>query len=113
MPSHITKTSATSLPLLTNNGEDLPHHGLCGGSEANRRRPLAEDMHPLYFRIGPLNGPQSTAGMYLVVWPEADGNGKWCHNAHPDRMVLDAQAGDVLIHKRQQYRTLLIDNLCQ
>jgi len=60
-------------------------------------------MHPLYFQIEPLTGPQS-ANMYLVVWPESGGNGRWCHHSHPDRTVLDAQSGDVLVHKRRQYR---------
>ena len=63
---------------------------------------------PLYFRIQPLTGPQSSAGMFLVVWPEPDGNGRWCHHAHPDRTVLDAQAGDVLVHKRQRFRMLAV-----
>ena len=55
--------------------------------------------------------PQSATGTYLVVWPEADGNGRWCHHAHPDRTVLDAQAGDVLVHKREQYRMLAVQRL--
>ena len=47
-------------------------------------------MHRLYFRIEPLNGPRSSAGMFLVVWSEENGNGRWCHDAQPDRTVLDA-----------------------
>ena len=64
--------------------------------------------HPLYFRIEPVTGPQLSAGMFLVVWPEENGNGRWCHNAHPDRTVVDAEAGDVLIHRRRQYRMLAV-----
>jgi len=59
---------------------------------------------PLYFHIEPLTGPQSPGGMFVVSGPEADGCGRWCHHSHPDRTVLDAQAGDVLVHKRRQYR---------
>ncbi len=66
---------------------------------------------PLYFRIEPLNCPPSSAGMYLVVWPDEDGNGRWCHNAHPDRRVTDSEAGDVLVHKRRQYRMLAVQRL--
>jgi len=55
-------------------------------------------MHPLYFCLEPLDGPQSSAGMFLVVWPEAN----------PDRTMLDVQAGDVLVHKREQYRVVAV-----
>lgn len=66
---------------------------------------------PLYFRIQPLTGPQTSAGMYLVVWPESDGNGRWCHNARPERAVVDAQAGDVLVHKRRRFRMLAVQRM--
>ena len=46
--------------------------------------------------------------MFLVVRPEENGNGHWCHHAHPDRTVVEALAGDVLIHKRRQYRVLVV-----
>lgn len=62
----------------------------------------------LYFHIEPLNRPPSPAGTFLVVWPEADGNGKWCHHSHPDRTVLDAVAGDILVHKRTPYRVVAV-----
>jgi hypothetical protein len=58
----------------------------------------------LSLRVAPLNEPPAASGMYLVVGPEPDRNGKWRHNAHPDRTALNAQAGDVLVHKRRQYR---------
>ena len=62
----------------------------------------------LYFRIEPVNRPHPATNMFLVVWPEVDGNGSWCHHAHPDRTVLDAQVGDVLVHKRRRYRMLAV-----
>ena len=49
--------------------------------------------------------------MFLVVWPEGNGDGRWCHNSHPDRTVVESQAGDVLVHKRQQYRMLAVQRL--
>jgi hypothetical protein len=46
--------------------------------------------------------------MYLVVLPDQNGNGRLCHHAHPDRTMLDAEAGDVLVHKRTPYRMLAV-----
>ena len=67
-------------------------------------------MHTLYFRIEPLDGPLPGAGMFVVVWPEENGDGKYLHNAHPDRRVIDSQAGDILVHreKRQRYRMVAV-----
>ena len=42
--------------------------------------------------------------LLVVVWPLEDRNGKWTHNAHPDRTVMDAKAGDVLVQNRTPYR---------
>jgi hypothetical protein len=50
-------------------------------------------MTSLHLRVELLNAPASPAGMYLVVNPEHDSNGRWCHHSHPDRTVLDAVAG--------------------
>jgi hypothetical protein len=58
-----------------------------------------------YFQIEPLNSPPAPGGTYLV-WPLSSGNGRFCHHAHPDRTVMDARAGDVLVHKRTPYRML-------
>ena len=63
---------------------------------------------PLYFRIERLKGETSPAGMYLVVNPDQNGNGRWCHHSHPDRTVLDAVVGDVIVHKRTPYRVLAV-----
>ena len=48
----------------------------------------------LYFRIEPVDGPAPAAGMFIVCWPGQDGDGRYLHNAHPDRRVLDSVAGD-------------------
>ena len=64
----------------------------------------------LYFRIEPLNRPASPRGTFIVVWPLENGDGEYLHNAHPDRSVMDSQAGDVLVHRerRQQYRMVAV-----
>ena len=59
---------------------------------------------PVYFENEPVNRLPSSAGMFLVVWPEEAGNGLWFHHAHPDRTVLDAHAGDVLVQRAARYR---------
>jgi hypothetical protein len=61
-------------------------------------------MKPLYFRIEPLDTPAPAAGMFLVCWPEEHGDGRYLHNAHPDRRVIDSEAGDVLVLRRQRHR---------
>ena len=62
-------------------------------------------IHPLYFRILPLNGPPPGGNTYVVVWPDRlDG----IHNAHPDRGVLDSVAGDVLVQWQERYRMLAV-----
>jgi hypothetical protein len=61
-------------------------------------------MHPLYFRIEPIDSPAPAAGTYVVCWPQENGDGKYLHNAHPDRRVIDSQARDVLVLRRQRYR---------
>ena len=60
-------------------------------------------IHALYFHVQPLSAPDDR-DVFLVVWPERDGNGRWCHHAHPDHTVMDAEFGDVLVHKRTAYR---------
>lgn len=64
---------------------------------------------PLYFQIDRLRGPTSPAGLFLNVWPLDSGNGKWAQHAHPDRGVIDAVAGDILVPKRVQYRVVGCD----
>jgi hypothetical protein len=64
----------------------------------------------LYFRIEPINSPAPSAGMFIVCWPEANGDGRSLHNAHPGRRVIDSEAGDVLVHRQRQerYRMLAV-----
>ena len=62
-----------------------------------------------YFRIEPLDGPPPAAGMFIVVWPEENGDGRYLQHAHPDRMVPNAMAGDMVVHqKRDRYRVLAV-----
>ncbi|REJ93205.1 MAG: hypothetical protein DWQ34_11165 [Planctomycetota bacterium] len=61
-------------------------------------------INALYFDVEPVKSPRSESGTFLVVWPLDSGDGKWTHNAHPDRTVMDAHAGDVLVNKRTPYR---------
>jgi len=61
-----------------------------------------------YFQIEPLDRPSSGADTFPVVRPDQDGNGRWCHHSHPDSTVLDAEAGDVLVHKRTAYRVVAV-----
>ena len=61
-------------------------------------------------RIEALDGPAPAAGMFIVCWPEANGDGRYLQNAHPDRWVIDSEAGDVLVHRQRQerYRMLAV-----
>ena len=67
-------------------------------------------MSPLDFKIEPSGGPAPAAGMFIVCWPEANGDGRYLHNAHPDRRVIDSKAGDALVHRerRERYRMLAV-----
>ena len=67
-------------------------------------------MRPLYFRIEPLDSPAPAAGMFIICWPEENGDGRYLHNAHPDRRVIDSEAGDMLVHRHRQerYRVLAV-----
>ena len=65
-------------------------------------------MKPLYFRIEPLDSPAPVAGMFLVCWPDANGDGRYLHNAHPDRRAIDSEAGDVLFHQQRQERNRML-----
>lgn len=65
----------------------------------------------LYFHVEPLDSPPGAAGTYLVVWPEEGGDGRYCHNAHPDRTVATAMAGDVLVHRSGRYRVIGVQRL--
>ena len=67
-------------------------------------------LRPPYFHITPVDGPVPEAGMFIVCWPEQDGDGRYLHNAHPDRRVIDSEAGDVLVHQQRQerYRMLAV-----
>ena len=40
---------------------------------------------PLGLRIEALDGPAPAAGMFIVCWPEQNGDERYKHNAHPDR----------------------------
>lgn len=39
----------------------------------------------------------------LVAWLNEDGDGLATRHAHPDKTLLDARAGDVIVHQRKQY----------
>ena len=65
---------------------------------------------PLYLRIDPVDGPTPEACMFIVCWSEENGDERYLHNAHPDRRVIDSEAGDVLVHRQRQegYRMLAV-----
>ena len=65
----------------------------------------------LHLRVEPIDAPPSRAGTYLVVWPREDGNGEYAHNAHPDRSIATAIAGDVIVHRAGKYRLLGVQRL--
>ena len=64
----------------------------------------------LYFEIAPLDRPPSEAGMFIVCWPLENGDGRYLQNAHPDKCILDSEAGDVLVHRQrgEQYRMVAV-----
>ena len=71
--------------------------------QAIRSRPL--QILALNFRVEPLRGPPSPpGGMFQIVWPEPNGEGRRVHNAHPDCTVMQTRAGDVLVSGRDRWR---------
>ncbi len=49
--------------------------------------------------------PSAPGGTYLIVWPDQTGNGQYTQPAHPDKTMLDVQAGDIVVHQRKtQFR---------
>ena len=42
----------------------------------------------------------------LVAWINESGNSRYLVSAHPDRTLLDVQAGDVLIYKQTHHLTV-------
>jgi hypothetical protein len=60
-------------------------------------------MSSLYLEIEPLDRPPAGAGTFVVYWPDKEATSK-LHNSHPDKRVVDSEAGDVLILLRQRYR---------
>ena len=43
------------------------------------------------------------ASKQLIAWIDQHGNGKYTQHAHPSKMLLDVEAGHVIVHRRQQY----------
>ena len=61
-------------------------------------------IHALQFHVERVDAPTDDT-VFLIVWPEESGNGRYCHHSHPDKTVMDAKAGDVLVHKKRvRYR---------
>jgi len=65
-------------------------------------------MSNLDLKLEPLDHPSPGGGTYLVVDLENGGNGHYAHHAHPDRMLRDAVAGDVIVHNRDRYRLMAV-----
>jgi len=64
-------------------------------------------MPNLYLKLEPLDRPPAGAGTFCVYWPDREAAGK-LHNSHPDKRVLDSEAGDVLILRQQRYRMVAV-----
>jgi hypothetical protein len=60
----------------------------------------------LYFQIEPLDRPPAAAGTFVVYWPDREGSR--LHNAHPDKPVLESEAGDVRVLHRQCDRRVAV-----
>jgi hypothetical protein len=58
----------------------------------------------LYFQIEPLDRPPAGAETFYVYWPDRETTSK-LHNSHPDKRVVDSEAGDVLV-RQQRYRVV-------
>ena len=65
-------------------------------------------MRTLFFKLEPLDRPPAGAGTFIVVRPEENGDGRYCHNSHLGRRVIEAEVGDVLIHNLHQYRVVAV-----
>jgi hypothetical protein len=46
---------------------------------------------------------QPPASMQLIAWIDQHGNGKYTQHAHPNKTLLDVEAGHVIVHRRHQY----------
>ena len=49
-------------------------------------------IHALIFEL------ESESSKSLIVWPDENGNGQFTHHAHPEKTMLDLEAGHTVVN---------------
>ena len=62
-------------------------------------------IHAIMFEV---EGRTTSSATFLIAWLDDDGNSLTCHHAQPNKTLLDAEVGHVIVHKRRQYRVVRV-----
>lgn len=60
-------------------------------------------IHALLFDVEHFGGQPSRGTIRLIAWFDDRGESRFCRHAHPEKTLLDAEAGHVIVHRRRTH----------